>query len=216
MHFCLVRSSLEIKSSIVVCKNIDILNSYVLENYSKYNLKIFKSEEKKSDDFLIENAKEVVKEAYIAESSTKVIATIFKNYRVEAQNSLLKILEEPPKNIVFIVGVLSKSVLLPTIRSRMMIKTIKTYEEAYEFNLDLKRLDIKMIYEFLEDKKFLDKNLTKTILQSILTKSITSGIVLTSVEMQMFEKMLYLAELNSRSSYILLNALLIVLHRKNR
>jgi DNA polymerase-3 subunit delta' len=116
--------------------------------------KIYKPEEKSLQDFLIKNAKEIVKEAYIAENDTKVIATIFKNYRVETQNSLLKILEEPPKNIVFIIGVLSKSVLLPTIRSRMMIKNTKTQDEKQELGLDFKRLDIKMIYEFLNNKSF--------------------------------------------------------------
>lgn len=207
---------MEIKSSIVVCKNIDVLNSYILQNYSNYNLKIFRPEEKSTQDFLIENAKEVVKEAYIAESNTKVIATIFKNYRTEAQNSLLKILEEPPKNIVFLIGVLSKSVLLPTIRSRMMIKNIKTEESTESTGIDFKKLDIKTVYEFLSDKKFLDKNTTKTLLQNILIEAISQNIKLNTNEIQSFEKMLYLSELNSRSSYILLNALLTIMNRENR
>lgn len=207
---------MEIKSSIVVCKNIDVLNSYILQNYSNYNLKIFRPEEKSPQDFLIENAKEVVKEAYIAESNTKVIATIFKNYRTEAQNSLLKILEEPPKNIVFLIGVLSKSVLLPTIRSRMMIKNIKTEESMESTGIDFKKLDIKTVYEFLSDKKFLDKNTTKTLLQNILIEAISQNIKLNTNEIQSFEKMLYLSELNSRSSYILLNALLTIMNRENR
>ena len=206
---------MEIKSSIFVCKNIDTLSSYILQNYSNFNLKIFKSDDKNSQDFLIENAKEVIREAFIAESSTKIIATIFKSYRVEAQNSLLKILEEPPKNIVFIIGVLSKSILLPTIRSRLMMKNIKTHEDVEKLEIDFRKLDIKTIYEFMNDKKFLDKNRTKSFLQSILIEAIHQDIKLNSLEMQNFEKMFYLAELNSRSSYILLNALLVIMNRKN-
>ena len=221
---------MEIKSSIIVCKNIEMLKSHILQNYSSFNLKMFKSfseddkdeekedekRERKSEEFLIEDAKNVIKEAYISENSTKVIATIFKSYRVEAQNSLLKILEEPPKNIVFIIGVLSKSVLLPTIRSRMMIKNIKTEERVESLGINFEKLDIKTIYEFLDNKKFLDKNRTKMVLQNILVEALSQNIKLNTKEMQIFEKMLYLAELNSKSSYILLTALLTILNRKSR
>lgn len=40
---------------------------------------------------------------------------------ISAQNSLLKILEEPPRSATFILGVKSEQSLLPTVRSRVMI-----------------------------------------------------------------------------------------------
>ncbi|XPV54940.1 MAG: hypothetical protein ACNI3H_02325 [Halarcobacter ebronensis] len=46
-------------------------------------------------------------------------------FRSEAQNSLLKVLEEPPKNIVFIIITTPKSTILPTIFSRMPHKILK-------------------------------------------------------------------------------------------
>ncbi len=45
---------------------------------------------------------------------------------VEAQNALLKILEEPPKSAVIILGAKEKSQLLPTILSRVVTITTET------------------------------------------------------------------------------------------
>ena len=50
------------------------------------------------------------KEAYIAEIKPKILILGAKGYRVEAQNSLLKILEEPPRNIVFVLIAPTKTV----------------------------------------------------------------------------------------------------------
>lgn len=44
----------------------------------------------------------------------------------EAQNALLKILEEPPKNVFIVLWAQDKSQLLPTIRSRVVIKYADT------------------------------------------------------------------------------------------
>jgi len=67
---------------------------------------------------LLENAKEVAAEAYIAESEPKLLVLGAKNFRVEAQNSLLKIIEERKKNriintapfIIFVILVIAVSV----------------------------------------------------------------------------------------------------------
>ena len=53
--------------------------------------------------FKLEHAKAVVAESYISESQTKYIIFGGKSFTTEAQNSLLKVLEEPPKNIEFIM-----------------------------------------------------------------------------------------------------------------
>lgn len=59
-------------------------------------------------------------------SGTKaVVIEANEGLTVETQNSLLKILEEPPENTIIIVTVLNKEFLLPTILSRCKIIEIK-------------------------------------------------------------------------------------------
>ena len=55
------------------------------------------------ENFKIEHAKLVTAEAYISESQTKYIIIAAFEFTDVAQNSLLKLLEEPPKNIEFII-----------------------------------------------------------------------------------------------------------------
>lgn len=47
------------------------------------------------------------------------------NMAEPAQNALLKVLEEPPKNVLFLLTAVSASALLPTIRSRVQIFTLE-------------------------------------------------------------------------------------------
>lgn len=200
---------MEIHNQIIVCRDFDFLTQHIEENYKKYNLKIFST-----DEFLIDDARAVIKEAYIAESSLKVIVMMSKSYNIYAQNSLLKILEEPPKNIKFILCVASKNVLLPTVRSRLKIKTIKVENSTIKTNMNFKKLEMKDINTFLEDKKFLDKNTTKVLLQCILQEAIEQGLRLKTDEIDIFPKLIHLAELNSRSHYLLLTALLVIYNRQ--
>jgi DNA polymerase-3 subunit delta' len=57
------------------------------------------------------------------------------NMTVQAQNCLLKTLEEPPSYTVILLNVSNMEAMLPTIRSRATAYTLKknTYEEVYSF-----------------------------------------------------------------------------------
>ncbi len=94
-------------SSIFIVNSIeDSLNKF-LAVYPTHQTRVIKNEEK--DEFQIEQANKTLKEAYIASNETKYLFLCGATFRVEAQNALLKILEEPPKNIVFILLVSSKN-----------------------------------------------------------------------------------------------------------
>ena len=82
---------------------------------------IFPKPYKEQADFLVEDADEMIAEAYLTEDGGKWIVTKALTYRPEAQNRLLKLLEEPPSGVKFIILTKSKSFLLPTIRSRLPI-----------------------------------------------------------------------------------------------
>ncbi|MDR0408381.1 MAG: DNA polymerase III subunit delta' [Campylobacteraceae bacterium] len=198
-------------SYIVVCRDLDKLKSYIFENYPSKNLKLFAP-----DDFLIDDAKAVIKEAYIAESEQKIIVTLSKSYNIYAQNSLLKILEEPPRNITFILCAPSKTIFLPTIRSRLYIKTIEAEKTGVKSGIDFKKMGIGDIYFFLKEHNFLSKEEIKSLLQNILNEAIEQNIRLTEEELEEFRKLIHLAELNSKGANLILCALLCIYERRYR
>jgi DNA polymerase-3 subunit delta' len=182
-----------------------------MDNYQNTNLKIFAP-----DDFLLENAKEVIREAYIAESKQKVIVMVSKSFNLIAQNSLLKILEEPPRNITFIMCAPSRMIFLPTVRSRLTIKTLEADVKLQKSGLDFKKMGISEIYSFVKQKKYIEKDELKSLIQGIIEEICEQDIKLSAYELSFFEKLLHLAELNSSSSNLLLCALLTIYNRKNR
>jgi DNA polymerase-3 subunit delta' len=196
-------------SYILTCKDLDKLKSYVFENYPSKNLKLFAP-----DDFLIDDAKAVVKEAYIAENEQKIIVTLSKSYNIYAQNSLLKILEEPPRNITFVLCAPSKTIFLPTIRSRLYIKTIEAEKISVRSGLDFKKMGISEIYFFLKEHSFLSKEEIKSLLQAILSEAIEQDVRLAEEEIEEFRKLLHLAELNSKGVNLILCALLCIYERR--
>ncbi len=78
--------------------------------------------------YSITTVRKIREDTYIIpnEASKKVyIFTDIDNMSIPAQNALLKVLEEPPKNVVLILTCTSASSILPTIRSRAQIFSLK-------------------------------------------------------------------------------------------
>ncbi len=194
------------KSAILIVNDIDKTLSNLLPFYSPHNIRIIKNEEK--DEFQILQATQAIKEAYIASNENKYIFLCGNTFRKEAQNSLLKVLEEPPKNVVFIILTNSKSSLLPTIYSRMPYTYMKTSLLKDETSLDILKLDLKDIYMFLKENQKISKNEAKNIVESILLKVNKQDIKLSSSQLDLFSKASKLLELNSRPNNILTTLLL--------
>ena len=138
-------------SYIYIVNDIDEMLEIVSSSLSKHNTRIIRNIEK--DDFLLQQANLVIKEAYIASNERKTIILCGNTFRKEAQNALLKILEEPPRNIVFIILTTSKSSLLPTILSRMPHKFLKKSIKRQKCDLDVLNLDLKTLYSFLKKEE---------------------------------------------------------------
>ncbi len=196
----------EIHSFIAISSDFESLKLTLKEEYPNNRIVEFCH-----DDFLVENAKEVVKEAYVAENEIKIILILAKRINIYAQNSLLKILEEPPKNICFIIAVPSKSSLLPTIRSRLGIKVYCNKKQTIQTGLNFKNLSLKEVYEFLKDKKYLSKDETMQLIQTITNEAISQGIQFSSKELDLFANLLKLASLNSRAGNLLTTQLVTIL-----
>ncbi|MCX7956061.1 MAG: hypothetical protein N2593_03105 [Patescibacteria group bacterium] len=94
-------------------------------NYLKKNIKkdyiifeVFPKEKK----FSIDDIKSIIKETSVYYEKIRVY--LFLNFHlssIEAQNAFLKILEEPPSNVLFILTCDNQYKLLPTILSRSII-----------------------------------------------------------------------------------------------
>ena len=184
----------------------------ILQILEERNYRLFFEEE-----FKVDNVKEVIREAYIAEDETKYIILIAKNYNIYAQNALLKILEEPPKNIIFILVAPSKTIFLPTIRSRMTIQKWDIKKERKSLDIDLNRLSLKDIFLFLKENRFLKKEESKEIIEAMLSEALLKyDITLNEKEMERFQKALELTNLNTRSLNVFANLFLTLLLREKK
>ncbi len=199
---------------ILIVNNIEETLNSLLPLYSKHNTRIIRNEEK--EEFLLAQANATIKEAYISSNEKKYIFLCGKTFRNEAQNSLLKILEEPPKNVVFIIITNSKSTILPTIFSRIPHKILRKRQEKEDLSLNIKKLDLKDIYEFLKENQRISKNEAINFVESLLLKINKEQVRLTQEELNSFSKAIKLLNLNSRPINVLSTLLLILLNRKNK
>lgn len=197
-----------LSSFIAVTFDLEAFKEQLEQTYADYRKVFFFK-----DDFLVEDAKAVIAEAFIAESSQKIIALGAKSFNLIAQNSLLKVLEEPPRNIVFILCVPSKTALLPTIRSRLPIKTFQVQKQSVQSGLNFKNLNIQDIYGFLQTNKNLNKQEVMPMIEAISKEALLSGVALKEEDLTLFATLLQLAHLNSRPQVLLSTQLLTILKR---
>ena len=201
-------------SSIFIVNSIEDSLSKILAVYPIHQTRVIKNEEK--DEFQIEQANKTLKEAYIASNETKYLFLCGATFRVEAQNALLKILEEPPKNIVFILLVSSKNSLLPTIYSRLPYKNLKKVVEKDDIELNIKKLDLKDIYTFIKNNQKITKDEAINIVETILIKANKENVKLNQKELDIFFKSIKLLELNSKPTTVLTYLLLSILEKETK
>jgi DNA polymerase-3 subunit delta' len=201
-------------SCILIVNDIESILSELITKYPLHSTRVIKNEEK--DEFLLIQATQAIKEAYIASNEMKYIFLCGTTFRKEAQNSLLKVLEEPPKNVIFIIITNSKTSMLPTIYSRLPYKYLKKSLLKNESALNIDKLDLKDIYNFLKENQKISKNEAKEIVESILLKVNNQKIRLSAKELDFFSKAIRLLELNSRPINILTTLLLFLANQKNK
>ena len=92
----------------------------------------------------------------------------------DAQNALLKTLEEPPGESIILIGLDSETKLLPTIRSRCLIISFQSSALSHQTDFDLDKIlkasleERFEIIEKTEDKEKLLNNLTNSYRQKVL------------------------------------------------
>lgn len=96
------------------------------------------------------------------------------NITPDAQNALLKILEEPPGESVILIGVESETKLLPTVLSRCLVISNQQSVISNQIEFDLQQIlnaSIEERFEIVEkttDKERLLNNLTESYRQKVL------------------------------------------------
>jgi DNA polymerase-3 subunit delta' len=168
------------------------------------------------EDFKIEHAKAVVAEAYISESQTKYIILGSTNFNHVAQNSLLKVLEEPPRNIEFIIISPTKSNLLPTVRSRLPILKGDTIRSIVEIDLNLSRIDYAEVFAFLKANARIKKSEVKDLVEALYHRAtVVDMLILSFEQLENFDRAYRLLELNSRPQTVLAQILMSFVGDKN-
>ncbi|WP_295023465.1 DNA polymerase III subunit delta' [Sulfurimonas sp.] len=155
------------------------------------------------EDFKLEHAKAVVAESYISESETKYIIIAASTFGREAQNSLLKILEEPPRNIEFIIISPTKSNLLPTVRSRLPIVNGEKLHTIKEVELNLAKIDYAQVFKFLKANARVTKTEAKELIEGLYYRAtVVDMLMLSTKQLDSFDRAYRLLELNSRAQSV--------------
>jgi len=124
-------------SFIVVAKDKNKREEYLQEFYKKYEIDVFdvtiisheNSVKQNAQSIGIEDVKNMQKKIFLKPIKSKNKAVVLQDAQLlttEAQNSLLKILEEPPDHTMIILLTDSKEALLPTIISRCKVIELQT------------------------------------------------------------------------------------------
>jgi len=204
------------QSTLYIVDDIDTFLQQLLQQLPIHNTRVIRNEDETKQEFLIQHAHKAINEAYITEENTKYILLCGNNFRLEAQNALLKILEEPPKNILFMLITTTKNSILPTILSRVNLQYNKTPKQYQEFELNLACLDMQSIYNYLKQHQKITKQEAKDILESILYTTYKNNIYLSNNALQSFGNMMKLIELNSNPTNIILSTLLLFIETINQ
>jgi DNA polymerase-3 subunit delta' len=160
-----------------------------------------------AEDFLLPDAKRAVEKAMITTSRPRVIVLCARRFRIEAQNKLLKILEEPPNGNHFVLITPSKAGLLPTVRSRLpILRQEKTAPEELEVP-DMAQFNLAALYELVKAHRFGDAAKTRRLLEAMLRKAVASGRYrIDETLLRSFEEGVRLLEKGSRPDAVLLRA----------
>ena len=200
-------------SSIFIVNDVETYTNELVKQLPLHSTRVIKNEED-NDTFLIAHAKMALKESYISVSQTKYILLSASRFSIDAQNSLLKVLEEPPKNIIFIIITNSKTTILPTIFSRLSYKYLKTKKDLPILEFDISNFDLKTMYEYIKENQRISKQELKIIIESMMYQVKNNKIKLNKTQLDSFTTSIKLCDLNSRPINILTTLLLNLMDKK--
>jgi DNA polymerase-3 subunit delta' len=171
----------------------------------------------KPKEFLVEHAQEAIAKAYMASEGLNYIILIAPRFSDIAQNRLLKVIEEPPKNKAFIIITESKSALLDTIQSRMPVTVLNDIQNEKPFNLEIENLNLGKVYEFVQVNSRVTAVECKALVEKISLEAMKSQkFNLDEGTLQLFSDSIKALDMGSPTTFILNTLLLKLLAKKKR
>lgn len=168
--------------------------------------------------FGVDDARLAIEKAYMASEVETIIILAAKEFPPLIQNKLLKVIEEPPSGVSFILITPSKATILSTIRSRLPIVVLREKREFESFELDMTHLDLTSVYAFVQNhKRLIDKAAAKSLVERISKEAMLSQrFDLDEKTLQLFYNAFRAIDVGSQPQFVLTTMLLKLLARKKR
>ncbi len=200
---------------IIVAHDLEKALSHLVQNPQRgVVVSIIETEGK---EFLISDADRAIARAYVATEEEEFIVLVAPRFSVVAQNRLLKILEEPPKNKHFILLTQSNSALLGTIKSRLPIQFFGDQEHQEALELDIEALNLAKLYDFVQEHKHLSHVKAQVLIERIITEAIRSKKYdLNRSGLDLFTQSIRALEVGSPTSFVLTTLLLKLLSMRKK
>ncbi|WP_457595187.1 DNA polymerase III subunit delta' [Hydrogenimonas sp.] len=197
-------------SRIILTDAFDTICDEIGAEYS--DLEIYRID---AEDFLIEHAKEAVERAVLTSDRDRILLLTALRFTPIAQNKLLKILEEPPEKTHFILMTPSKSGLLPTIRSRLVIENRLVSKEAVESGVDMAKFDLAALYTLLQENRRIDAKGAAKLLERLAKEAMQSGrFRMDEALLESFSEGIRLLDMGSPPGFVLTRVGLKLLQRR--
>ncbi len=126
---------------------------------------IFIADGSNSVEINIEAIRNIRQDAYIMPNEARLKVYLLLDcdkMLIPSQNAFLKVLEEPPANVIFVITVTSANMLLQTVRSRSRIYTLYPVSNEQAAGYLLKKYPEKPYDEILRAASLCDGNIGKT------------------------------------------------------
>ena len=158
---------------------------------------------------LVDDIKNITHHAYIASENEQYMILTIEAINTISQNALLKILEEPPVNIYFLILARNKNIFLPTVLSRLMV--IRLFSHRYHtqaFKYDIAKMSLAQIFAFVKDNKNMQKKEASDMLYSLFNHIYDNNLNLPQKHLDLLSQSVILLHLNSKPIHVLANTLL--------
>ena len=162
----------------------------------------------------MDDVKIISDEVFISTGSEKYIIIETNEIATITQNALLKMFEEPPSNVYFLIIVPSKSILLSTIRSRFPIFELKNREE-FNSPVPIPKLEnfrLQDLKAFLKDVSKINHDVAIKIIEEIFIQN-KQNFHFQSDDFKRLQKAIQLLNLNSNLEQIFTMFLLPIILR---
>lgn len=196
---------------------LDNISKLILTNNFEEIIQDLKEQKKDNDyiyiypeqNILVDDVRAIIKHSYIRMPQYEYIILCIDSINTQAQNSFLKILEEPPHNKYFILLSKTKNIFLPTVLSRLIaINLLKKVNNIMEIKLDITNASLEEIYSFMKNNKNISKQDALNTVEALFNQIYNKNIILPQAGFERFTSAMRLLNLNSKPIYVLTDILL--------